>query len=411
MLNGVDAETPVGFVPGGGASVLPRALGLSRNPVEAARRLAAGAQPRRIAVGRVNGHRFGFACGIGLDAEVVRAVDELGRREDGRRPGNLAFAWTGVRTLTRRRFRAEPALEVKGFGRAAFAFVSNGPTYTYAGRVAVRPTPEATFEGGLDLVAPVRMRARDLPRLAWYARGRGDRAAADDLVYVHDADRIEIVCDRPLPLEADGEDLGDAETRAPRGRARRGDGARLSYEAGAGCERRCSRTPSVATTSAPSAASSATTGHGNDLVSVRLPAGSRGSPASRSTRVSSAEPTYQPPRVLSVSKNGWPGSMYVTGSVAYGYRSWTIRSGLPAGPGTRYVDRVPRAEISGGRIAGHGGRRLAERRGEEAGGLGELHDGNAGRHLGTGLAGSDRDGRVEARSRDRGLARALGEGK
>jgi diacylglycerol kinase family enzyme len=31
-------------------------------------------------------------------------------------------------------------------------------------------------------------------------------------VYVHDADRIEIVCDRPLPLEADGEDLGDVET-------------------------------------------------------------------------------------------------------------------------------------------------------------------------------------------------------
>jgi diacylglycerol kinase family enzyme len=212
VLNGIDAETPVGFVPGGGASVLPRALGLPRNAFAAAQQLAAGAQPRRIAVGRVNGHRFGFACGIGLDAEVVRAVDELGRREDGRRPGNLAFAWTGVRTLTRHRFRAEPGLEVKGFGRAAFAFVSNGPTYTYAGRVAVRPMPEATFEGGLDLVAPVRLRARDLPRLAWYASGRGDRAASANLVYVHDADRIEIVCDRPLPLEADGEDLGDVES-------------------------------------------------------------------------------------------------------------------------------------------------------------------------------------------------------
>jgi hypothetical protein len=28
---------------------------------------------------------------------------------------------------------------------------------------------------------------------------------------VHDADRIEIICDRPLPLQADGEDLGDAD--------------------------------------------------------------------------------------------------------------------------------------------------------------------------------------------------------
>ena len=28
-------------------------------------------------------------------------------------------------------------------------------------------------------------------------------------LYGHDLDRIEIVCDRPLPLQADGEDLGD----------------------------------------------------------------------------------------------------------------------------------------------------------------------------------------------------------
>ncbi len=210
VLNGIDADTPVGFVPGGGASVLPRALGLPREPFEAAQRLAAG-EFRKIAVGRVNGHRFGFACGIGLDAEVVRAVDELGRREDGRRPGNLAFAWTGLRTLGRNRFRVEPTLEVKGYGRAACAFVSNGPAYTYAGRVAVQASPAATFEGGLDLVAPVRLRARDLPRLAWYAGGHGDRAQAEDIVYVHDADRIEIACDRPLALEADGEDLGDVE--------------------------------------------------------------------------------------------------------------------------------------------------------------------------------------------------------
>jgi diacylglycerol kinase family enzyme len=211
VLNGIDADTPVGFVPGGGASVLPRALGLPREPFEAAQWFAAGAAPRRIAVGRVNGQRFGFACGVGLDAEVVRAVDELGRRADGKRPNNLAFAWTGMRTLTKSRFRLEPALEVKGHGRAAFALVCNGPAYTYAGPMAMRPTPHASFEGGLDLVGPVRLRARDLPRLAWFAGGRGDRDEAEDLVYVHDADRIEIVCDRPLALEADGEDLGDVE--------------------------------------------------------------------------------------------------------------------------------------------------------------------------------------------------------
>jgi diacylglycerol kinase family enzyme len=211
VLNGIDATTPVGLVPGGGASVLPRALGLPRDAVEAARRLAAAAQPRRIAVGTVNGRRFGFSCGVGLDAEMVRAFDERGRREDGARPGNLAFALTGVRTLARHRFRLEPELDVKGFGRAAFALASNGPAYTYAGRVGIRPTPDARFELGLDLVAPARVRPRDLPRLVRFALGGGDRERARDLVYVHDADRIEIECDRPLPLHVDGEDLGDVE--------------------------------------------------------------------------------------------------------------------------------------------------------------------------------------------------------
>jgi diacylglycerol kinase family enzyme len=210
VLNGIDAATPVGFIPGGGTSVLPRALGLPRDPAQAARRLAS-ASPRRIGLGRVNGRRFGFGAGIGLDAEIVRAVDELGRRSDGRRPGDLAFVWTGVRTVARYGLRLDPVLDVKGHGRAAFALVLNGPTYSYAGPVALRVAPRARFETGLDLVAPERMRARDLPRFLRYALGRGDVAREQDFVVVHDADRIEVTCDVPLPLQADGEDLGDAE--------------------------------------------------------------------------------------------------------------------------------------------------------------------------------------------------------
>jgi diacylglycerol kinase family enzyme len=214
VLNGIDRETAVGFIPGGGASVLPRALGLPPQPLDAARRLGGRPRRHRIAVGRVNGRRFGFACGIGIDAEVVRAVNELGRNPDGRRPGNGAFAWTGLRTLWRYGFRLEPALEITGFGRAAFVLVSNSPAYTYAGRVAVRPTPDASFEGGLDLVAPTRVRNRDLARFALLAFGRGDPARTPEVLYAHDADRIDVVCDRPLPLQVDGEDLGDVEHAA-----------------------------------------------------------------------------------------------------------------------------------------------------------------------------------------------------
>jgi len=101
---------------------------------------------------------------------------------------------------------------VRGLGRAAFALVANTDPYSYAGRVPLHVAPEARFELGLDLVAPQRVRTGALPRLLQYAfTGRGQAKAAD-VIYAHDLDRIELECDRPLPLQVDGEDLGDVES-------------------------------------------------------------------------------------------------------------------------------------------------------------------------------------------------------
>jgi diacylglycerol kinase family enzyme len=211
-LNGMAAETPIGFLPGGRTSVLPRALGLPRDPIAAASRLAealAGNRTRRISLGRVNGRRFAFAAGIGLDAELVRRVDLRGRRLDGRRPGDIAYMLAAARVVGGRLGRFEPALEVAGLGRAAFALVANTDPYTYAGARPIRVAPEASFELGLDLVAPVRVGPLELPRLLGYILRGGGQAQATDVLYGHDLDRIEVVCDRPLPLQADGEDLGD----------------------------------------------------------------------------------------------------------------------------------------------------------------------------------------------------------
>ena len=73
----------------------------------------------------------------------------------------------------------------------------------------LRVAPEARFELGLDLVAPRVVSPAAIPRLVGYAlRGRG-QAKAGDVLYAHDVDRIEIVCDHPMPLQVDGEDLGD----------------------------------------------------------------------------------------------------------------------------------------------------------------------------------------------------------
>ena len=210
-VNGAAGRVPFGFVPGGGASVFPRALGLARQPVAAAASIASAlreGRTRSIALGRVNGRLFLFSAGLGLDAEAVRKVDGRGRTEDGKRPGNLVYGLMVARTLLEHRLRMEPQLEVDGHGRAAFLFVTNGHPYTYAGRVPFNLLREAEFELGLDFVAPREVVPRMVPRLV-FEMFRGTSARDPAILAGHDLDSLSVRCDRPLPLQADGEDLGD----------------------------------------------------------------------------------------------------------------------------------------------------------------------------------------------------------
>jgi diacylglycerol kinase family enzyme len=210
-INGAAGRLPFGFLPGGGASVFPHALGLPRDAVEAATRaleaLEAG-RTRSVSLGRVNGRRFCFSAGIGLDAEAVRRVDRRGRDRDGRRANNAVFAATVVGILAETRFHMPAQLELEGFGRAAFVFVANGRPYTYLGPLPVTIAGQADFGGGLDFVAPRALSPGLLPGLAF--RGVRGRLEDDPRVLTgHDLDTIVVRCDRPLPLQVDGEDLGD----------------------------------------------------------------------------------------------------------------------------------------------------------------------------------------------------------
>lgn len=191
VLNGIRAGVPLGIVAAGHSNVLARAL---------------GGRPRRISLGRVNGRRFAFASGIGVDSDVVREMETVKRAQQGARPGDLAYArYVACRLLG----GYDARLEVRGLGRAASAFVANDAVFTYAGPFPMRVSRGARFELGLDVVAPERVTGGTLVRLVpRLLLGRG-LAGAPGVLAAHDLDRIEVVCDIPLPLQADGEDLGD----------------------------------------------------------------------------------------------------------------------------------------------------------------------------------------------------------
>jgi diacylglycerol kinase family enzyme len=206
-INGAAGSVPFGFLPGGGTSVLPRALGLPRDPAAAAERVAAAIEEgrtRSIGLGRVNGRRFLFSAGIGIDAELVRRVE----RQSPGGHGNRTYVATLVRLLAELRLRIPDQLEIVGHGRAAFVFVANGRPYTYAGPVPIAINKATSFEEGLDFVAPRELTPSRAPRFVWQAF-RGTVAKNRAVLSGHDLERIEVRCDQPLALQADGEDLGD----------------------------------------------------------------------------------------------------------------------------------------------------------------------------------------------------------
>jgi diacylglycerol kinase family enzyme len=199
VLNGLPPGKPLGIVAGGHTNVLARSLGVPRDPEAAVRE-------RRISLGRVNGRRFGFAAGIGVDSETVRELETTKRGSDGRRRGDFDYA----RAVARRLLRGYgPRLEVEGLGRAALVLVSNDEIFTYAGRVPLRVSPDARFELGLDVWALEQAGPRTGARLvARMATGRA-LAGMPGSRGLHDVDEARVTCDEPLPLQADGEDLGD----------------------------------------------------------------------------------------------------------------------------------------------------------------------------------------------------------
>ena len=190
-LNGIRDGVALGMVPAGGANVVARAL---------------GARERRISVGRVNGRRFAFSAGIGVDSEVVRELETGQRAKSGRRSSNLQYG----RAVAGRLLRGyESRLEVVGMAAQRRSLSRTTRSTRMPVRCRCGSLPNASFELGLDFAAPVR--ATPLSSASLFARvlaGRG-MAGASGVLSGHDLDRIEVRCDVPLPLQADGEDLGD----------------------------------------------------------------------------------------------------------------------------------------------------------------------------------------------------------
>ncbi len=205
-------------LPGGSANVFVRSLNLPDDPVEAAARLIAdlaAGKERRIGLGRANGRYFTFNAGLGLDAEVVRAVD--GMRAHGSSLSPTLFARTALRQYYRVTDRRQPAITVSAPASLCpdllfLCIVSNSAPWTYLGRRPVNTSPDASFDTGLDLLGFASLgTVATLRALRQMLASQPKPPHGHSLIAAHDLPMLALAASRPLAFQIDGEYMGEAE--------------------------------------------------------------------------------------------------------------------------------------------------------------------------------------------------------
>jgi diacylglycerol kinase family enzyme len=217
-VNGLlGSPTPLCCLPGGSANVFAKMLGIPGDLIDATEHLLALAddwRPRRVDLGSVNGRCFTFASGLGLDASVVEQVDSNPRLKA--RFGPYYFAAVALSTFLRRFLISPPRMQMQ-VGDVTFtgvtAIVQNGSPFTYFHDRPIDIAEGAALDSGA-LAACVLHRATplSLPSIGWRALSPSARVVRHRQVtgFSHVSElTVRTADDRPLPLQVDGDYLGD----------------------------------------------------------------------------------------------------------------------------------------------------------------------------------------------------------
>ncbi|HEU0214424.1 MAG TPA: diacylglycerol kinase family protein [Jiangellaceae bacterium] len=211
------------IVPGGSTNVLARNLGLPEDPVEATGLVLDAVRSHRrtpLGLGRLDERWFTFCAGVGFDADVIRRVEEL--RARGKRSTVGLYTRAAIRRFFAQEDRSGGQIVLERDGAdpvpgIALAVVTNCAPWTYLGGRPLNPTPRASFDSGLDLFALTRLGVaatlRHLAQIALSAR-RGPRGR--DVILLHDQSAFALSSSRPVPVQVDGDFVGDRSTMALR---------------------------------------------------------------------------------------------------------------------------------------------------------------------------------------------------
>jgi diacylglycerol kinase (ATP) len=201
VINGLaGSQTALAALPIGTVNVWVRELGLPLQPRAAAEALL-NAQVRSIDLGRAGERYFLLMCGVGFDAAVTAEV----RADEKRRFGAMAYLLRAANLAGR--FRGTPA-RITLDGRAVrgrVLMIVLGNSQLYGG--VVKFTARASMDDGLLDVCIIKGNS------LWGAPFRAlsvvtQRYNLDPEIEYHRAREIKISARRPLPVQVDGDHIG-----------------------------------------------------------------------------------------------------------------------------------------------------------------------------------------------------------
>jgi diacylglycerol kinase family enzyme len=208
----------VAIVPGGSANVTARSLGIPSDPIDATNQLIwlidkYGQQRDWRRIGLIDcGERWAvFNTGMGVDAEVVAAVEE--QRNKGVKV-TAARYWRVAVPRAVASSRREPKLTLHLPGRdpipgVHFVWVSNTSPWTYSNNRPMQTNPGCSFESGLGVFAVTGMKVIPTLRLLRQVMSKRPKLEAPQLVRDDDAACVRVTCaGPPIASQFDGDYLG-----------------------------------------------------------------------------------------------------------------------------------------------------------------------------------------------------------
>jgi diacylglycerol kinase family enzyme len=224
VVNGLaGTDVPVSVLPGGSTNVVCRTLGIPNDVVDATEHLIGLAddfRPRKIDLGRCNGRHFVFACGVGLDATVVRRVDAHPRLKA--RARQWYYTWAAISAFYRQYLRDPVRFEVEIGGErheGVTAIAQNSDPFTYFANFPIRICEDIGLDDGtLSMALLRRAKQRHMLPIATRVLGRRLHVSRhrkidvfDDVTeaFVRSVSRDEDGLPRAFPVQVDGDYIGE----------------------------------------------------------------------------------------------------------------------------------------------------------------------------------------------------------